>query len=143
MREFLDVYLFSDKTYEYNMTIVITVFFFGCYRYKLHVLVQGEYIKRYNKVLEKQYKEMQYKYECLLEIFPDLHSYLDDEDGLISAAEQAVYEDSPADTDKIYHLPFDQQYNNTQINKPGEFYALTVTEAEAAGFRRAMKHYFN
>lgn len=44
--------------------------------------------------------------------------------------------------DKIYHLPFDQQYNNTQINKPGEFYALTVAEAEAAGFRRAMKHFF-
>lgn len=269
-------------------------------------------LKSDNKTLEKQYKEMQYKYECLLEIFPDLHSYLDDEDGLMSAAEQAVYEDSPADTDrviyflkkeeylklsvternqlaldryvagrkrsareagydyemccayrlrqmgfrvdlhgikhgledlgrdliadngseiwvvqckrykeekkvhentvcqlfgtthhyirnlietpnlfgptpvypvlittgmvsetaaefasilkvrvlnwpmedyprikcningadKIYHLPFDQQYNSTQINKPGEFYALTVAEAEAKGFRRAMRHHF-
>lgn len=44
--------------------------------------------------------------------------------------------------EKIYHLPFDQQYNNTIISKPGEFYALTVAEAEAAGFRRAMKHFF-
>lgn len=41
--------------------------------------------------------------------------------------------------DKIYHLPFDQQYYRTQINKPGEFYAWTVKEAVDAGFRRAFK----
>ena len=41
---------------------------------------------------------------------------------------------------KIYHLPFDQQYKRTIIDKPGEFYATTVIEAEAAGFRRAMRH---
>ena len=42
---------------------------------------------------------------------------------------------------KIYHLPFDQQYRNAMIDKPGEFYAYTVAEAEAAGFRRAMRHF--
>lgn len=42
---------------------------------------------------------------------------------------------------KIYHLPFDQQYNRTDIKNPGEFYAWTVSEAEAAGFRRAQKHF--
>ena len=42
---------------------------------------------------------------------------------------------------KIYHLPFDQQYKRTIIDKPGEFYAYTVAEAEAAGFRRAMRHF--
>lgn len=41
----------------------------------------------------------------------------------------------------IYHLPFDQQYKRTIIDKPGEFYAYTVAEAEAAGFRRAMRHF--
>lgn len=41
---------------------------------------------------------------------------------------------------KIYHLPFDQQYRNTDISKPGEFYANTVKEAEDNGFRRAMRH---
>jgi hypothetical protein len=41
---------------------------------------------------------------------------------------------------KIFHLPFDQQYWRTDINKPGEFYAMTVAEAEAAGFRRAQRH---
>ena len=41
---------------------------------------------------------------------------------------------------KIYHLPFDQQYWNTDISKPGEFYANTVKEAEDNGFRRAMRH---
>lgn len=40
---------------------------------------------------------------------------------------------------KIYHLPFDQQYDATKIDKKGEFMATTVAEAEAAGFRRASK----
>ena len=40
---------------------------------------------------------------------------------------------------KIYHLPFDQQYDSTKIKNKGEFYAVTVAEAEAAGFRRAHK----
>lgn len=42
---------------------------------------------------------------------------------------------------KIYHLPFDQQYHNTQIKNDGEFYAMTVKEAVDKGFRRAMKHF--
>jgi len=41
--------------------------------------------------------------------------------------------------EKIYHLPFDQQYWNTRIQNPGEFYAWTVDEAERAGFRRAKR----
>lgn len=40
---------------------------------------------------------------------------------------------------KIYHLPFDQQYDTTKIDHLGEFYAMTVKEAEDAGFRRAYK----
>lgn len=40
---------------------------------------------------------------------------------------------------KIYHLPFDQQYDNVKLNKPGEFFAMTVAEAESKGFRRAYK----
>jgi hypothetical protein len=42
--------------------------------------------------------------------------------------------------EKIYHLPFDQQYYNTIIDKEGEFYAWNVGEAERAGFRRARKY---
>lgn len=41
---------------------------------------------------------------------------------------------------RIYHLPFDQQYYRTQITKPGESYAWTVEEAESKGFRRARRH---
>ncbi|MFZ2801487.1 MAG: restriction endonuclease, partial [Syntrophorhabdus sp.] len=41
--------------------------------------------------------------------------------------------------EKIYHLPFDQQYDKTQIDKPGEFYAYSVKEAESQGFRRAYR----
>ena len=44
---------------------------------------------------------------------------------------------------KIYHLPFDQQYYRTEIKLPGEFYAWTVQEAVDAGFRRARRHMFN
>ena len=43
------------------------------------------------------------------------------------------------ETTKIYHLPFDQQYDSTKIQNAGEFFAMTVAEAEAAGFRRAFK----
>ena len=44
--------------------------------------------------------------------------------------------------EKIYHLPFDQQYDSSIIEKnTEECYALTVQEAESKGFRRAMRHY--
>lgn len=41
---------------------------------------------------------------------------------------------------RIYHLPFDQQYDVTKIRvKEGDFYCLTVVEAEEKGFRRAYR----
>lgn len=43
------------------------------------------------------------------------------------------------DGEKIYHLPFDQQYDRTLIKNKGEFYAATVKEAENSGFRRAFR----
>lgn len=43
---------------------------------------------------------------------------------------------------KIYHLPFDQQYDRTKICLDGEFFATTVKEAVTAGFRRAFRHNF-
>src|SRR3989339_317191 len=43
--------------------------------------------------------------------------------------------------EKIYHLPFDQQYDKTKIEPhKGEFYCQTVKEAEDAGFRRAFRY---
>lgn len=43
--------------------------------------------------------------------------------------------------ERIYHLPFDQQYDRTVVETgKGECYALTVKEAESKGFRRAFKH---
>lgn len=45
--------------------------------------------------------------------------------------------------ERIYHLPFDQQYHRTVIKNDGEFYAMTVKEATNKGFRRAMKHFLN
>lgn len=47
---------------------------------------------------------------------------------------------NPKTQERIYHLPFDQQYDKIVIgNLPGECYADTVAEAEAAGFRRAFQ----
>jgi len=46
---------------------------------------------------------------------------------------------STATGERIYHLPFDQMYDRTKLDKVGEFYAMTVAEAEAKGFRRAWK----
>ena len=44
-----------------------------------------------------------------------------------------------SDKEKIYHLPFDQQYDTAKIDSKGEFYCATVDEAENAGFRRAFR----
>lgn len=49
--------------------------------------------------------------------------------------------DAYGNIEKIYHLPMDEQYDSTKIDKPGECYALTVAEAEEKGFRRAYKHF--
>lgn len=47
---------------------------------------------------------------------------------------------NPVTKEKIYHLPFDQQYDKTRIDiKSGEFYVRTVKEAESHGFRRAYR----
>lgn len=51
---------------------------------------------------------------------------------------------SKIDGTKIYHLPFDQQYDKTKLEeKYGEFYCKTVKEAEGAGFRRAFRYRVN
>lgn len=42
--------------------------------------------------------------------------------------------------EKIYHLPFDINYDKTVIDPAhGEFYAATVPQAKSAGFRRPHK----
>lgn len=42
--------------------------------------------------------------------------------------------------DKLFHLPFDQQYDRIKIEpEKGEFYANTVAEAMNRGFRRAFR----
>lgn len=43
--------------------------------------------------------------------------------------------------ERIYHLPFDQQYDKVIVEPPrGEFYCRTVAEAERQGFRRAFRY---
>jgi len=48
---------------------------------------------------------------------------------------------SRIDGEKIYNLPFDQQYDKVKVERErGEFYCATVKEAEDKGFRRAFKY---
>lgn len=70
-------------------------------------------------------------------------SYLD-----LGVEEQVPLDDYPRikcnvacrTSERIYHLPFDQQYDKTIIEpERGEFFAATVAEAEASGFRRAWR----
>lgn len=65
----------------------------------------------------------------------------------ITVEERVPLEDYPRikcniarDGERIYHLPFDQQYDRTVIEADQrECYASTVAEAERAGFRRAWR----
>lgn len=41
---------------------------------------------------------------------------------------------------KIYHLPFDQQYDRTVVSNIGDTYAFTVKEAVDNGYRRAFRY---
>lgn len=44
------------------------------------------------------------------------------------------------DKEKIYHLPFDQQYDKIKMSKnKARVFAETIADAEAAGFRRAYR----
>ena len=54
-----------------------------------------------------------------------------------------IGKDSTGKSTKIYHLPFDQQYDKVMIINEGECYATTVAEAERKGFRRAYKWHGN
>jgi hypothetical protein len=48
---------------------------------------------------------------------------------------------SKIDGTRIYHLPFDQQYDKVKIeSNMGEFYCATAKEAESTGFRRAFRY---
>ena len=48
---------------------------------------------------------------------------------------------SRINNEKIYHLPFDQQYDNVKIEpEKGEFYCSAIEEAENKGFRRAFRY---
>jgi hypothetical protein len=48
---------------------------------------------------------------------------------------------NPQTKERIYHLPFDQQYDRTMIGSVvGERYVATTAEAEQLGFRRAWRY---
>lgn len=97
---------------------------------------------------ELQQKDPNHKYLPIFYTTADLSEYANKVAELlgIKIVNEPLRKDFPmikcnigAEGEKIYHLPFDQQYDRTRIDKKGECYALTVNEAEAKGFRRAFK----
>lgn len=66
-----------------------------------------------------------YRERVCLELYPCIKCNISNESG-----------------EKIYHLPFDQQYDVTLVEiAKGDRYAKTISEAVNYGFRRAMKWY--
>ena len=60
---------------------------------------------------------------------------------LNQAGSKDLLKKSETAKEKIYHLPFDQQYDRIAIDAgKGECYTATVKEAEKLGFRRAFRH---
>ncbi len=47
--------------------------------------------------------------------------------------------DENGNSTKIYHLPFDQQYDKVQLKHKDDCWAYTVKDAESLGYRRAKK----
>lgn len=64
--------------------------------------------------------------------------------------ENLVFEDYPCvkcnigrDGEKIYHLPFDQQYDRMNMLRGKKIYVRSATEAESLGFRHAYRWHSN
>lgn len=105
----------------------------------------------------------QYRYEhpgtTCIPVFVTSSTLTDCASDIAKMLDVKVYQNIPFDNEyprikcnvtergeKIYHLPFDQQYNNVIFNthknkySDDKLYVSTTAEAESLGFRRAMRH---
>lgn len=97
---------------------------------------------------ELQKKDPEHQYEAVFVTTTNLGEYAEYIAGLlhVQVIHKELSKDWPmikcnigASGNKIYHLPFDQQYDKTKIDKPTECRVRTVHEAESLGFRRAYR----
>ena len=113
--------------------------FYGtCFLYEYNDKVKG--------ICDKKYKRVFYTKTTL----SDFAKYSAKELGIIIRENVMMPDFYPCikcnvskDKKRIYHLPFDQQYDRIKVDiSKGECFCKTVQEAEDKGFRRAMRHFY-
>lgn len=68
-------------------------------------------LKAQSKEYVSLFKQMQYKYEFLLSVFPELKQYVDDEEGLIHLSDYKDYEDFSDKRDIVHDWLSDEEYS--------------------------------
>jgi len=123
-----------------------------CKRWSVHKTIHEKHVfQLFGSTIQFKYKNPELTYKPILYTttkLSEVAAYCAEQLG-VSVVEHKKYEDYPCikcnvskDGEKIYHLPFDQQYDRISIEaEKGEFYAMTAEEAENAGFRRAFRHH--
>ena len=122
-----------------------------CKRWSVHKTIHEKHIfQLYGSVMQLKFAEPDKNYKPLFyttTTLSDVAKFCADQLG-IEIIEKEKFIDYPCikcnisrNGEKIYHLPFDQQYDRISIESAnGECYVATVEEAESKGFRRAYKH---
>lgn len=122
-----------------------------CKRWSAHKTIHEKHIfQLYGSVMQLKYMEPDKTYKPLFYTttkLSEVAKFCANQLG-IEILEKERFNDYPCikcniskNGEKIYHLPFDQQYDRISIEiKKGECYVATVEEAENKGFRRAFKH---
>ena len=64
-----------------------------------------------------QYKQMEYKFKYLLDVFPELKSYIDDEESLLHLSDYKDYEEFTDNYDRVRDWVPDEEYNNMTENE--------------------------
>ncbi len=122
-----------------------------CKRWSVHKKIHEKHVfQLFGSTIHFKYKNPELTYKPILYTttkLSDVASYCAEQLG-VEIVESEKYVDYPCikcniskKGEKIYHLPFDQQYDRISIEaEKGEFYAMTASEAEEKGFRRAFRH---
>ena len=122
-----------------------------CKRWSIHKTIHEKHVfQLFGTTMQLRYTNPGADYKPILytsTTLSDIAKYCAEQLG-VDIKEQKKYIDYPCikcniskNGEKIYHLPFDQQYDRVSIEADkGELYVMTAAEAEEQGFRRAFRH---
>jgi hypothetical protein len=74
-------------------------------------------LKRHTRAYIEQYKEMDYKYNFLLSVFPELKKYVDDEEELLHLSDFKGYDDFSDNRDRVEDWITPEEYNRLSVNE--------------------------